>query len=68
MKRKITYYADENLRHIIGLWTTHLKDEHGYSEHTVDAYARDLSFFLSFFLSSVLPVNSGFSFPESSPG
>lgn len=49
MKRKITYYADENLRHIIGLWTTHLKDEHGYSEHTVDAYARDLSFFLSFF-------------------
>lgn len=49
MKQKITYYADENLQHIISRWTTYLKDEHGYSEHTVDAYARDLSFFLSFF-------------------
>lgn len=49
MKSEITYYADEELQRIIRRWITYLKDERRYSEHTADAYARDLSFFLSFF-------------------
>lgn len=49
MRQEITYFADENLAKIIKNWCAWLRNERLYSEHTVDAYARDLSQFTHFF-------------------
>ena len=48
MKEKINYNASpEVLSHING-WLKWLGSERMYSTHTLDAYARDLSFFFKF--------------------
>lgn len=49
MKQQIIYYADQTLKDNINRWIVWLRKERRYSEHTVDAYARDVSAFLSFF-------------------
>lgn len=49
MKQEITYKADSKLREVIKKWENWLRDERGYSKHTLDAYCRDLSFFFEFF-------------------
>ncbi|MBP5399047.1 MAG: tyrosine recombinase XerC [Alphaproteobacteria bacterium] len=48
-KNKITFYADSDLCKYIDQWQNWLLNERKYSSHTTDAYARDLSQFLSFF-------------------
>ena len=48
MKRKINFYADQELQEIIDNWLRFLSQERGYSSHTVDAYARDFALFLKF--------------------
>ena len=48
MKEQITYKASDEIQKAIKNWITWLKSEKMYSEHTVDAYARDLSFFFLF--------------------
>ena len=48
MKEKITYQADTDLLSRIAEWQSWLKDERRYSLHTLEAYARDLSFFFAF--------------------
>ena len=48
-KEKITFFADSQLLEHIEKWQTWLLDERKYSSHTTEAYARDLSQFLSFF-------------------
>ena len=49
MKQAIKFNADENLQKIIGDWKMYLMTEKMYSLHTLDAYLRDLSFFINFF-------------------
>ena len=51
MKTEIKYNADHLLQEVIKSWLQWLKNERRYSEHTVDAYACDLSQFLNFFKS-----------------
>ncbi|MBR1648945.1 MAG: tyrosine recombinase XerC [Alphaproteobacteria bacterium] len=46
MKSEIKFNADERLRAYIKEWRQWLANERGYSEHTLDAYARDLAQFL----------------------
>lgn len=46
MKRLIQFNADQKLRQVIGNWQSWLRDERLYSEHTLDAYSRDLALFL----------------------
>lgn len=48
MKEKITYQTDADLLSRIADWQSWLKDERRYSLHTLEAYARDLSFFFAF--------------------
>ncbi len=48
MKDKINYQADSELLQTISRWQNYLRNERRYSEHTLDAYARDFSFFLNF--------------------
>jgi len=49
MKQAIKYKTDSHLSQIISEWQNWLRDERRYSAHTVEAYARDLSFFINFF-------------------
>ena len=49
MKAEIKYNVDRLLNEVVKDWLQWLKDERRYSEHTVDAYARDLSQFFAFF-------------------
>ncbi len=49
MKSEIKYNAADDAREIIRRWQSWLKSERGYSEHTLDAYFRDLSAFFDFF-------------------
>lgn len=51
MKSEIIYNTDSELRAIINNWLLWLKNERRYSEHTIDAYARDMSCFVNFFAS-----------------
>ena len=47
--KNFTFYADSELLKYIEQWQNWLSNERKYSLHTVNAYARDLSQFLSFF-------------------
>ena len=49
MKQEIKFNADGRLLEVIKQWRRWLLDERRYSEHTADAYLRDLSQFLAFF-------------------
>ena len=49
MKRKNKYDTDDEVRKIVQRWQSWLRNERGYSAHTLDAYFRDLSFFFAFF-------------------
>lgn len=49
MKEVIKYQADDRLRALIEDWRLWLKNERRYSQHTLDAYMRDLSFFINFY-------------------
>ena len=46
MRQKINFNADENLCEIIARWQNWLLRERLFSEHTLDAYSRDLASFL----------------------
>ena len=46
MKEEIKFNADDNLRSIIERWQSWLLKERLFSEHTLDAYSRDLAIFL----------------------
>ena len=48
MKQEITYQASNEIQSIIQNWINWLSSEKQYSDHTIDAYARDLSFFFAF--------------------
>ena len=48
-KEEITFFADRKLLEQIKNWQNWLLNERKYSSHTTEAYARDLSQFLSFF-------------------
>jgi len=49
MKMEIKYNVDHILHEVVKDWLQWLENERRYSEHTVDAYARDLSQFFDFF-------------------
>lgn len=49
MKSEIIYNSDFELQGIINNWLLWLKNERRYSEHTIDAYARDMACFINFF-------------------
>lgn len=49
MKEKIKYQASAEVCTLIEQWQNWLKNERRYSEHTLDAYVRDLSCFINFF-------------------
>ena len=49
MKTEIKYNVDHLLHETVKEWLQWLKNERQYSDHTVDAYARDLSQFFDFF-------------------
>ncbi len=46
MKEEIKFNADDSLKPIITRWQNWLLKERLYSEHTLDAYSRDLALFL----------------------
>ena len=48
MKQAITYQAAPEVQKHIDAWLIWLSDERCYSSHTVESYARDLSFFFKF--------------------
>ena len=47
MKQKIKFNADIKLSELIDKWLKWLQNERLYSQHTLDAYARDLAIFLN---------------------
>lgn len=49
MKQEIKYNADKELVALVHDWLHWLRFERNYAANTVEAYARDLSIFLSFF-------------------
>lgn len=49
MKKEIKFNADSQLLEKIDAWKSWLSQEKRYSVHTLDAYTRDLSFFINFF-------------------
>ena len=49
MKTEIKYIAWADVKNLIHQWQDWLKNERRYSEHTLDAYFRDLSEFFGFF-------------------
>ncbi len=48
MKQEIVYRAQADLLGVIKDWQSWLRDERKYSEHTLDAYFRDLACFIDF--------------------
>lgn len=48
MKQEIQYNCTEDVADFIKNWQLWLDKERGYSSHTVESYARDLSFFFDF--------------------
>jgi len=48
MKNHINYQTDSNTLNLISKWQTWLSHTRRYSQHTVDAYSRDLAEFISF--------------------
>ena len=60
MKQEIKYNTDDKLLEVIKNWLSWLKNERRYSEHTVDAYARDLACFINFFGKNNPSVNLEF--------
>ena len=49
MKNKIIYKAQIDVLNAITSWENYLTKEKRFSEHTVSAYKRDLSFFINYF-------------------
>ena len=49
MKDKIKFNADKHVLTLIDEWQTWLYAQKRFSAHTLDAYMRDLSFFINFF-------------------
>lgn len=57
MKEAIKYNADSELLETIEKWQQWLRYERRYSEHTLNAYSRDLAFFINFFAEKPLTLN-----------
>ena len=49
MTEKVTLNASQEIKDLVFNWCDFLKNERRYSIHTLDAYLRDLSFFINFF-------------------
>lgn len=49
MKEDIKYKAAPEVQNIVAQWLSWLKNERRYSQHTLDAYARDLACFINFY-------------------
>lgn len=47
MKSEIKYNASREIKQLIAQWQSWLLNERRYSPHTLDAYSRDLSGFLT---------------------
>ena len=58
MKTAIKFNATKELQTHILAWKTFLSEERRYSPHTVEAYLRDLSFFINFFTPSPQDVSN----------
>lgn len=48
MKQNIDYHSDKQVSELLARWQAWLKDIKNYSEHTLDAYSRDIAEFMSF--------------------
>ncbi|MBR1398750.1 MAG: tyrosine recombinase XerC [Alphaproteobacteria bacterium] len=57
MKSEIIFNADEKLKQTIKQWQNWLAKERLYSEHTLDAYSRDLAIFLQTISEKPLSLN-----------
>lgn len=57
MKEAIKYNANSELLETIEKWQQWLRYERRYSEHTLNAYSRDLAFFINFFAEKPLTLN-----------
>ena len=57
MKEAIKYNADSELLETIEKWQQWLRYERRYSEHTLNAYSRDLAFFINFFAEKPLTLD-----------
>lgn len=57
MKEAIKYNADSELLKTIEKWQQWLRYERRYSEHTLNAYSRDLAFFINFFAEKPLTLD-----------
>lgn len=57
MKSEIIFNADEKLKQTIKQWQNWLAKERLYSEHTLDAYSRDLAIFLQNISEKPLSLN-----------
>lgn len=57
MKEAIKYNADSELLETIEKWQQWLRYERRYSEHTLNAYSRDLAFFINFFAETPLTLD-----------
>lgn len=57
MKSEIIFNADEELKQTIKQWQNWLAKERLYSEHTLDAYSRDLAIFLQNISEKPLSLN-----------
>ena len=60
MKNKIYYKAQDDVLITINSWKNYLQNEKRFSEHTVDAYMRDLSFFINYYAQKGNIVNLDF--------
>ncbi len=57
MKEAIKYNAESELLETIEKWQQWLRYERRYSEHTLNAYSRDLAFFINFFAEKPLTLD-----------
>ena len=57
MKEAIKYNADSELLETIEKWQQWLRYERRYSENTLNAYSRDLAFFINFFAEKPLTLD-----------